>query len=167
MDKKTVVKSETKAIFWEYTAYYTTAITIENVLAYYVGNLSSILSLAVLVLQIYLINRAIDIKNLTFKTTFQFSILMSLVGGGVAGLVQAIGRYTFAKGSYDSVYQIIVDEYAKVDISQNVADQVFNILTNPATLFIGNIIAGAIVGAVIGLIMGSIAKSRMLEGEVA
>lgn len=159
------VNFKNNSIFWEYTSYYIVAVVLENFLSFYLGNLGVVLTLAVTALQIYLINKATDLKQFGFKTAFQFTLLMSLVGGFIAGVVQSIIYYTIGKDTYSKVYEELKNEYSKAGIDENTTNNVISIVSNPIFITTMYVLGGLFFGLIVGLIMGSIAKSKLNEQE--
>jgi|GEM_PF-5186855 len=150
-----------KPIYWEYTAYYCMAVFMENILYPFVRNSATFLTFIATGILIYLVNKAIILKKFTFKQTFQFTLLVMLCAGCVAGIVQAAYRYNLNQKIYDNLYLQIQESYSKAGISQQTTDQVFNFFSNPISIFFFNILAGILIGAFIGLFMGFVAKSRL------
>lgn len=164
--KKSIKRELFDKPFWEYSAYYSTAVAIENILSVYLGSLSAVITACVVGLQLYLINKVSVLKKFTFQKAFQFSLLISLVGGFVAGIVNIIMRYTAAKNLYEvELYNQIKTEYEKLGLGIEVTNQVFNFISSPVTIFAMFFIGGAIYGSIVGLVAGFIAKSRLSQIE--
>lgn len=164
--KKPIKRELLDKQFWEFSAYYSTAVVIENILSVYLGNLVAVITACVVGLQLYLINKVSILKQFTFQKAFQFSLLISLVGGLVAGIINIIMRYTIAKNLYEiEIYNQLKTEYEKLGLGIEVTNQVFNFISNPFTIFVMFFIGGAIYGSIVGLVVGFIAKSRLAKSE--